>query len=228
MAKKSKLVSLRGIVEDSNIVEQFERLQVNLSLSSVDKKVQVIQVTSTQQDEGKTTVVVNLANSYAMKGSKVLVVDLDIRRPKIHRNFHQVNDNGIVDYAAGTIEKDALIKKTTYGIDVMFTGKKSPYPIKILESELVKELIEDMRSKYDYIILDSPPVSPVVDPIIISRLSDTVVFVVQANRTKKNEIKESIKQLENANANIAGIVLTNVKSKYSKYSYKYKYEENGD
>lgn len=72
MAKKAKLVSLRGIVEDSSIVEQFEKLQVNLSLSSVDKKVQVIQVTSSLQDEGKTTVVVNLANTYAMKGSKSL------------------------------------------------------------------------------------------------------------------------------------------------------------
>lgn len=228
MAKKAKLVSLRGIVEDSSIVEQFEKLQVNLSLSSVDKKVQVIQVTSSLQDEGKTTVVVNLANTYAMKGSKVLVVDLDIRRPKIHRNFHQVNDNGIVDYAAGGIDKDSLIKKTAYNIDVINTGKKSPYPVKILESVLIKELVEDMRTKYDYIILDSPPVSPVVDPIIISKLADTVIFVVQANRTKKSDIKESIKQLENANANIAGIVLTNVKSKYSKYSYKYKYEDNND
>ncbi|MFA5542982.1 MAG: CpsD/CapB family tyrosine-protein kinase [Bacilli bacterium] len=228
MSKKSKLVSLRGIVEDSNIIEQFEKLQVNLSLSSVDKKAQVIQVTSSLQDEGKTTIAINLANSYAMKGSSVLVIDLDIRRPKIHRNFNQVNDNGIVDYAAGTVEKEHLIKKTTYGIDVINTGKKSPYPVKILESALIKDLIEDMRAKYDYIILDSPPVSPVIDPIIISKLTDAVVFVVQANRTKKSDIKESIKQLENAKANIAGIVLTNVKAKYSKYSYKYKYEENGN
>lgn len=228
MSKKNKVIALRGIVDDEIIVEQFEKLQVNIGLASVDEKIKVIQITSSVQDEGKTTVAVNLANAYAMKGAKVLVIDLDIRRPKIHRNFKQTNDNGIVDYAAGKITKDNLIKRTTYGIDVIFTGNKTPYPVKILESSLIKNLVEDMRNQYDYIIIDTPPVGAVVDPIIVSKLVDTVIFIVQANKTKKPIIKESLKQLELAGVNIAGIVLTNVRLKQSSYKYKYSLDENGN
>lgn len=228
--KKNKLIALRGIVDDETIVEQFEKLQVNIGLASVDEKYKVIQITSSIQDEGKTTVAVNLANAYAMKGAKVLVIDLDIRRPKIHRNFKQTNENGIVDYAAGRITKDQLIKHTSYGIDVIFTGNKTPYPVKILESALIKNLVEEMREYYDYIIVDTPPVGAVVDPIIVSKYTDTALFIIQANRTKKSMIKESIKQLELAGVNIAGIVLTNARLKSSEYKYKYRYEldENGN
>lgn len=228
MSRKNKVIALRGIVDDEIIVEQFEKLQVNIGLASVDEKIKVIQITSSVQDEGKTTVAVNLANAYAMKGAKVLVIDLDIRRPKIHRNFKQTNENGIVDYAAGKITKDNLIKRTTYGIDVIFTGNKTPYPVKILESSLIKNLVEDMRNQYDYIIIDTPPVGAVVDPIIVSKLVDTVIFIVQANKTKKPIIKESLKQLELAGVNIAGIVLTNVRLKQSSYKYKYSLDENGN
>lgn len=226
MAKrKVKYFQLKGIVDDIHTVEAFEKLQVNLGFSSVNSKNQVIQITSSVQDEGKTTVAVNLANSYAIKGSKVLVVDLDIRRPKIHRNFNQVNENGVVDYIAGNIKKEDLIKKTTYGIDVVTTGSKTPFPVKILESEKIHELLAEARSIYDYIILDTPPVTAVVDPIVISKYTDVVVFVVQADRAKKNAIKDSLKQLENAGANIAGLVLTSVKARNSYYK-KYYYEDN--
>ena len=219
--KKSKLVQLAGVVDTINVVDAFEKLQVNIGLASVDKKIQVIQITSSLQDEGKTTVAVNLAQSFALKGSKVLIVDLDIRRPKIHRNFNQPNENGIVDLAAGTIKKDQLIKQTKYGIDVVLTGSKTPYPVKILESEMIKSLVEEAKGIYDYIILDSPPVSAVVDPIVITKLAEAVLFVVQADRTKKSVIKEAFKQLELSGANIIGLVLTNVKQKYTNYKYKY-------
>jgi len=220
--KKDKLFHLVGIVEDRNVLEAFEKLQVNLNLSSVDSKNQVVQVTSSVQDEGKTTVVVNLANSYVNKGLSVLIIDLDIRRPKIHRNFNQVNDNGIVDYIAGNITKDKLFKKTKYGIDVITSGSKVPYPVKILESEKLHTFIDEMRSQYDVIILDTPPVSAVVDPIIVTKYSDVVLFVVQADRVKKSLVKESLKQLEMSSANIAGLILTSVKSRGGYYSnYKY-------
>lgn len=220
--KKEKLFHLVGIVEDRNVLEAFEKLQVNLNLSSVDSKNQVVQVTSSVQDEGKTTVVVNLANSYVNKGLSVLIIDLDIRRPKIHRNFNQVNDNGIVDYIAGNITKDKLFKKTKYGIDVITSGSKVPYPVKILESEKLHTFIDEMRSQYDVIILDTPPVSAVVDPIIVTKYSDVVLFVVQADRVKKSLVKESLKQLEMSSANIAGLILTSVKSRGGYYSnYKY-------
>lgn len=220
--KKEKLFHLVGIVEDRNVLEAFEKLQVNLNLSSVDSKNQVVQVTSSVQDEGKTTVVVNLANSYVNKGLSVLIIDLDIRRPKIHRNFNQVNDNGIVDYIAGNITKDKLFKKTKYGIDVITSGSKVPYPVKILESEKLHTFIDEMRSQYDVIILDTPPVSAVVDPIIVTKYSDAVLFVVQADRVKKSLVKESLKQLEMSSANIAGLILTSVKSRGGYYSnYKY-------
>lgn len=222
MARK-KTLKLTGIVKNLNVIEAFEKLQVNISLASVDKRIQVIQVTSSLQDEGKTTAAVNLAYSYARKEKKVIVVDLDIRRPKVHRNFKQPNENGIVDYAAGKITREQLIKSTDYNVDIILTGSKTPYPIKILESEKLANLIEYLRERYDYIILDTPPVSAVVDPIIVSPLADGVLFIVEAERTKKSIIKESIQQLEHANVNIIGLVLQSVKDRHSKYSYKYYY-----
>lgn len=232
MAKKKSLINLdqqyvkiKGIVEDRHIQEAFEKLQVNVGLAFVDKKLQVLQVTSSIQDEGKTTATVNLAYSYANRGFKVLVVDLDLRRPKLHRNFDLPNEKGIVDYAAGTCKKEDLIKHTKYGIDVIFTGSKTPYPAKVLESELIKSLLEEGKQIYDYIILDTPPVSVVVDPILVSKYVDGVLFIVRAEKTKKAVIKESLKILENAQANIIGLVLTSVKDKYTRYSYKYYYYE---
>lgn len=224
MAKR-KTYDIKGVVEDATIVEAFEKLQVNVNLASVDKKIKVIQITSSLQDEGKTTVAVNLAYSYAVKGEKVLLVDLDIRRPKVHRNFNAANENGLVDYASGKVKKEQLIKKTNYNIDIILTGTKTPYPVKLLESELMKSLLDEAREKYDYIILDTPPVSAVVDPLIVSKLADGVVFVIEANRTKKQFVKDSLAQLENAQANIIGLVLKSVKSRGYDYKYKYRYEE---
>lgn len=224
MAKR-KTYDIKGVVEDATIVEAFEKLQVNVNLASVDKKIKVIQITSSLQDEGKTTVAVNFAYSYAVKGEKVLLVDLDIRRPKVHRNFNAANENGLVDYASGKVKKEQLIKKTNYNIDIILTGTKTPYPVKLLESELMKSLLDEAREKYDYIILDTPPVSAVVDPLIVSKLADGVVFVIEANRTKKQFVKDSLAQLENAQANIIGLVLKSVKSRGYDYKYKYRYEE---
>ena len=224
MARK-KTYNIKGVVEDATILEAFEKLQVNVSLASVDKKIQVIQITSSLQDEGKTTVAVNLANSYAVKGEKVLLIDLDIRRPKIHRNFNAANENGLVDFASGKIKKEQLVRKTNYNIDIVLTGTKTPYPVKLLESELMKSLLDEARGIYDYIILDTPPVSAVVDPLIVSKLADGVIFVIEANRTKKQFVKESLAQLENAQANVIGLVLKSVKNRGYDYKYKYKYEE---
>lgn len=230
MAKKkllkadSQYVKIRGIVDDKHIMESFEKLQVNVGLAFVDKKLQVLQVTSSVQDEGKTTAAVNLAYSYANRGYKVLIVDLDLRRPKIHRNFNLPNEKGIVDYAAGNCKKEELVKQTDYGIDVVFTGSKTPYPAKVLESDLLRALLEEAKEIYDYIILDTPPVSIVVDPILVSKNVDGVLFIVQAEKTKKSIIKESLGILKNAQANIIGLVLTSVKDKYTRYSYKYYYE----
>lgn len=224
MARR-KTVNLRGVSTRRSIEEAFEKLQVNVGLASVDQKVKVIQVTSSIQDEGKTTVVVNLASVYARKGNKVLIVDLDIRRPKVHRNFEKPNEDGLVDYISGQIKKEQLIKHTDIGIDLVLTGSKTPYPVKILESDMLKALIEEYKEKYDYIILDTPPVGVVVDPIVSARLADGIVFVVEAERTKKVMIKEAIQQLESAKINILGLVIKSVKEKYARYNYKYYYSD---
>jgi capsular exopolysaccharide synthesis family protein len=223
MARKRKY-DIKGISKDISILDAFEKLQVNIGLSSVDNKLQVIQITSSVQDEGKTTVAVNLANSYAVKGAKVLLVDLDIRRPKVHRNFNKPNENGLVDYAAGKIKKEDLIVHTKNNIDIILTGSKTPYPVKLLESDLIKSFLDDARKTYDYIILDTPPVAAVVDPIIVSKLTDGVIFVVEADRTKRTSIREAIHLLEKAQANIIGLVIKSVRDNFD-YKYKYKYQE---
>ena len=204
--------------------ESYRRIKTSLEFANVDKKIQVIQVCSATQGEGKSITVLNVAATYAEDGKKVLVVDLDFRRPKLHRSFRQENKNGITDVLAGNIKLDAAIIHGDNGIDCLNRGTKAPYPTAILGSENMAKVFETLRKQYEYIIVDCPPILAVSDAAIISKLCDGCLYVISQTKTEKAAARESIKILRDNGVNILGAVFANISAKGNNYyNYKYKY-----
>ena len=204
--------------------ESYRRIKTSLEFANVDKPPHVIQVCSSVQGEGKSVTVLNLAATYAEDGKKVIVVDLDFRRPKLHRSFRVENKNGITDVLANKLQLDDAIIHGPNGIDCLNRGEKVPYPTAILGSETIKDLFNELRNRYDNIIVDCPPILAVSDAAIISKLCDGCVFVVSQSKTEKTAAKESIKILKENGVNILGCVFAGISRRNSNYySSKYKY-----
>ena len=200
------------VIETPNSMEAeaYRKLELNISMKATKRNLQVIQCTSATPEDGKTTTSINLAAVYAEKKRKVIILDFDFHRPKIHRAFHKVNDIGFYDYIRDDVDYHQLIIKDESGIDLLLTGKHISFPHIVLESQKTIKLIESLRNEYEYIIIDTPPVLSVTDAAIISKLADGVVYVAAYNKTKKDDCKEGLRQLQKNNANIIGGVLANV------------------
>lgn len=203
--------------------EAFRRLQVNLQYASVDKPYKVIQVISSKPGEGKTTTALNLAAVYAEKKKKVVVVDLDLRNPKIHRAFklHVKDRPGVTQYILGTAKFEDIIYHGDNGIDAITRGEKISFPETSLESKALAELIEKLREIYDYVILDCPPSLIVTDSIIISRIADCQVLVAKYKQTKKAELAETVRMFRRAKGNIVGMILNGAKKQTGSYHGRY-------
>ena len=203
--------------------ESYRRVKVGLEYAEVDHKVQVIQATSSIQGEGKTTILLNVAATYAEDKKKVLVIDLDWRRPKLHRAFGIENKNGIVDVLAGKIKLEEAIKHSDkIPFDCLNRGAKTPNPTALLGSKELSEIIEKLRGMYDIILVDCPPVLAVTDSILISNLCDGALFVVSQTRSDKQASKDAIKILRANSVQILGVVMGEVKTKGNSY-YKHYY-----
>lgn len=235
MAKKNKqkLLNRKTIPYDfiwtrekpiSYITESYQKIIANLEYVNVDKKYQVLQVTSSISSEGKTTFLANLAYLLSKKGKKTVLVDLDLRRPKVHRIYDVDNTKGITDILTERVELEESIKRNKKnGFDAITSGEKTDAVVNLLESNKMKELIEKLRKKYDYVLLDSPPVINVSDAIFISKLSDSIIFVLSQNKTKRGLVKEAVSLLKQNNCSILGIVVNQLDIKQTRYGYGYGY-----
>lgn len=194
--------------EKTEASESYYRLKDNIIYSSDNGKNKVFQFESAISGEGKSTVVSNTAVALAKSGKKVVVVDLDFRRPKIHRIFEVTNLKGITEYMLEECDETELIKKTKYGVDVVNRGKSAHNASIIFTSQKFKELIEKLKNEYDIVLFDCPPVLLVSDYIHYSTLSDLVIFVACAGVTLRSQLKESFQLMRQCNPNILGTVMT--------------------
>lgn len=203
--------------------ESVQKLIVNLEYANVDGKYKAIQVTSTLSSEGKTTLVGNMAILLAQRNYKVAVVDLDLRKPKIHRVFQFPNDVGISNCLHGSATLSESTKKTIYNVDVLVAGERTSAVVNLLQSEKLSAIIEELKEKYDYILIDTPPLQVNSDAVMISKLIDGVVYVIAYDLVKKNLIRDSVKELKRHDIPIIGSVLTQYKisKRYIQYNYYY-------
>lgn len=211
--------------------EAFKIARTNIEFSSIDHKLKTIVITSSNQSEGKTTTLANLAISYAQIGRRVLLVDADMRRPSIHKLFGVANRRGLTNALLNHNDLESIVVQTkTPGLDILTSGPIPPNPAELLMSESMTTLIEQAKSSYDLIMFDCAPVGAVTDAAIMSTKTDAVVFVVKAGHTDRHQLKRSALLLHQVNARILGYILTGVsrKNNDSYYYYAKAYVENSD
>ena len=210
--------------EPSSIVsEQYRKLRTNIELSNFNDEIKVIGLTSTFAKEGKTITSINLATVYAQSELKTLLIDMDLRSPKVHRGFKLVNDIGLSDIVAKHLNPSEVIHKINDHLSVLTTGSKLPFPAEFLMSQKLNDLIEKLKLDYDRIIIDTPPMTAVTDASIIGSFCSGMILVIKAKETETSVVKNVIKDLEDNGVKIIGSVLTRVSKKDHRYMNYYYY-----
>ena len=210
----------------ASIAEAYRTIRTSIMLSSTEEQpLKIILVTSTIPSEGKTTTASNLAVAMAQMGEKVLLIDTDMRRHNLHKVFSLDNLIGISDLIIDHNNIDAAVRPLSHvpNLHVVTGGTLAPNPSELLGSNSMKGVLATLRSKYDRIILDSPPVMAFSDALVLSRLSDGVVFVIWGGETVRDQIKKVTQSLTGVNAKIIGVVLNNVDMTSRAYSYYHPY-----
>lgn len=211
---------------DFFVREAYKILRTNVMFSLTEEKdCNVIVVTSSLQSEGKSITAVNLAISYVQTDRKVLVMDCDLRRPKLARLMGVKSEVGLSNLLLRPeLKEKAIVHTEQKGLDIILAGDIPPNPSELLGSMRMKRLLESLRADYDYIILDTPPVNVVTDAVVLAPQSDGVLFVVRANQSERGAIIHAVEQLEYAKAKILGFVLNSVDMEKTNYGYrKYRY-----
>jgi polysaccharide biosynthesis transport protein len=196
--------------------ESMRTLRSSIHMSDVDQPPKVIHVTSARPDEGKTTIAVSLAISAASTGLKVVLVDADLRHPSTSRFFKLEQERGLVDLLTGAATSDSLLRfYKDLNLRLLPAGSKSLNPPDVLGSERMKTLISQLRDTFDYVVLDTPPVGPVVDAITVAALADKTVFVVEWAATPRELVETAIRQVS-THKRVAGVVFNRVRQSHAK------------
>jgi len=208
----------------STVAESFRSLRTSIHFSAVQRKRQVLMITSTYPGEGKTTIMANLAVSFSQVGSKVVLIDCDMRRPSLHTAFGHSKSPGLSELLAGDIDvKDVIHNTGIPGFDFISAGTTPPNPAELLGSIAMHNLVQSLRESYETVVFVSPPVLAVTDAPVLSTLSDMVLLVIESGRVSIKAARQTVETLQNVGAPIAGFVM-NDKKQYTNVRYKY-YEE---
>lgn len=203
----------------SIVSENIKSLRTNLQFTAVDRNLKTILVTSTNASEGKSFVSSNLAVSFAQAGKKVLIIDCDLRKGRLHRMFKMFNNAGLSNLLADNIKNMAsyIHNTTVEKLDIITCGTYPPNPSELLSSQRNKKVLASLRNHYDIIILDGAPVGGLADSVILANLVDEVLIVTNDGATSRSELTATKEALQKVNANIAGVVFNNVTHRAAKY-----------
>ena len=198
--------------------EELKKIRTNLKYTST-KSNRIILITSSEAGEGKSTTAIGLASSLADDNKKVALVDCDLRRPSLHKYLKISNSSGVSDILVGKKSLSSSIRKLNDKLSIITAGYKSINPMELLDTEEMDNLINELKSNFDYVIIDSPPITVVSDAQILSAKVDGIIVVVKAEQTKKDKLNLCRKLITNVNGNIIGGILNDVatKSKFNEY-----------
>ncbi|HEX8746871.1 MAG TPA: polysaccharide biosynthesis tyrosine autokinase [Pyrinomonadaceae bacterium] len=216
-------VTALALINDarSPAAEAYRHLRTSLLLSSAGQPPKTILVTSSQPSEGKTTTAVNTAVMLAQTGAEVLIVDCDLRRPRVHAHFGVGNVPGLTNYLSGESELDSVIQANEKlpQLKLLASGPIPPNPAELLGSNEMRKLLLELADRFTHVIIDSPPAISFTDASVLSTLVDGVVLVVHGGRSSRAVVRRAKQQLVDVGANIFGIVLNNVKLEAQDYYY---------
>lgn len=216
-SRRSSLVTL--LEPKSSVSESFRALRTSIHFSAINRVKKVIITTSTFPGEGKTTVVANLAVTLTQTGSSVLILDGDLRRPALHEIFAHSKVPGLTEILAGDSTIESVIHSTgTAGLDFISAGTSPPNPAELLGSEQMGTLLATLRERYDYILIDAPPVLAVTDAPLLTTLCDVVLVVMETERVPVKAGRRMAELLANVKAPVAGIIV-NDKSAHNRERY---------
>lgn len=231
VSKKSELEKVLPIpilgqvplVKDENnkatysFIEAYRGIRTRLEYSSVDKKLKTLMITSAEPAAGKSSISLNLASVLSQGGKKVIIVDCDLRKPSIHMKLKLTNNKGLTDYLIGKIKLNEAIRKVNNNLEVITSGNKATDPSNIIGSKAMEKFINELNEIYDYVIIDTPSIKNINDGLELANKCDGVIYVVKAEKTKKDDIIEGYRELEDINANIIGSILNGVSDSWDSY-----------
>lgn len=218
------ILPFNNLSEKDEIIEAYGSVRTNIKFLGSVKKMKTILVTSATKNEGKSSVVSNLAYSFATQGKKVLIIDGDLRTPAIHKIFEIDNKFGITDVLIGYKKfEDCVDKEKIENLHILTSGNVPPNPDEMLDSNKMKYFINKIKFKYDYIFIDSPSISKVRDAGIIGRLVDGTILVTASKEVDINLLQKEKNKLNGEGVNIIGVLLNKHITKAKAYTYRYIY-----
>lgn len=224
--------TMTEIAPRSSFAEGIKTLRTNLMFMSPDNPPHLLLVTSPGPGEGKTLISLNMAIAMAHSGQRTLIVDSDMRRPRVHKALGMTNEEGLSNVIMGSSTLDQAVRQTSVeNLFMMSCGEIPPNPLELLHTERFQQLVKDLRSKYDRVIFDSPPLAAVSDGLVLSHSVDAVLLILKFGQTRRELLKRSIEQMEALGAPFMGCVLNDIDAAagsayaYSYYYSRYKYEE---
>jgi capsular exopolysaccharide synthesis family protein len=209
----------------SPIVEAFRALRTNIQFAGVDQPIRTLLVSSAVPSEGKSTVAANLAVVMAQSGLKVALVDCDLRRPTVHKQFNLPNRAGLTDVMLhDSSQWNGVMQPTgVNNLSVVLSGSLPPNPSELLGSKRMKQFLAHLHQACDMVIIDAPPLLPVTDALVLAPLTDGVVLVIDYGATRIGEAVQSKTQLEQSGARLLGVVMNKIPTGRRGYSYYYYY-----
>ena len=223
---KQQASDLATIVQPQSVVsEAYRALRTSILLSTSKHPPQTILITSGQPREGKTTTALNLAITLAQRGDRVVLVDTDLRRPRIHRAFQMANDVGLSSFLAGALSIDHLPRQVRHipNLFAVTSGPTPPNPAELVSSEPMLALFGELRRQFDFVIMDSPPAITVADSMILAAHADAVILVVHGGVSTRDSLRHTHKLMASVSARMIGVVLNNVDIRSADYQHYYTY-----
>ncbi|MBE6732875.1 MAG: CpsD/CapB family tyrosine-protein kinase [Ruminococcaceae bacterium] len=209
------------------VVEAYKAIRTNLMFLLSQENGKVLAFTSSNASEGKSTTSVNVAIAFSQLGVKVLIIDADLRRSSIHKKMRLENNDGLSNVVAGFSDFETAVQSANPHLDVLTAGPIPPNPSELLGSKGFEELMSKAREKYDYIIIDTPPLNIVTDALLIGPHTDGIILVVRDAFTPHDTIRRAISSAKFANIKILGAIMNGANPKnsrrysYRRYGYKY-------
>jgi capsular exopolysaccharide synthesis family protein len=217
----------------SSLAEAYRQLRTSILLSSAGHAPKSLLVTSSLPSEGKTTTATNTAISLAQTGARVLIIDADMRRPRVHSVFGFKNNAGLSSVLASELNEKEVLDAIQFDdrtkVGVLASGPIPPNPAELVGSDQMTKLLKLLQKHFDHVVVDSPPITSFTDGVLIASMVDGVILVVQSGRSSRQMVRKTRQMIQDVGAKIFGVVLNNVdlKSQENYYYYQSYYHREG-